>query len=538
MFKIGVAHSLTAQVDVAAASLAAQAMRTLDDHPPSAALLFATYGRDHAGLLAQLVPLLPGCTIVGGSSNGEVSRDQGYRVGSAVLIVFASDTIRIRAGVLRDLSFDDEAANAAAARLQLRPFRGGAGQSGVATPALGLLLPDGTGLDGGSVVRLFASHFPTTRFFGGATAEDFNLKPTEQFFNTEVLHNAVPYLLFYGPLRYHWQVTEGLSSGWRAVGERLLAQCDGKWINTIGHKRATDYLETRYRLEGGLLSVCHPFVIYPTPGSDEHYFRDVIRYDDATGALEALQLLPASCQVQLTQPDPDAIVAASRKNLLQALAHFPGTDSPAAVLWFSCVSRALVLQQDPAAEFRMATHDLPAALPVAGFYAYGEIAPAGPTGVPTYHSSTLVTLLLGEEPKSTVGLFSKQEAFSAANLGADKQALADALAASQAELALARYDLAQCRELDRIAAHSKTELNARHRAMALGLLCELLDTQFNDFKRLGLKGDPPRLNKSGLARLINERHLHCWGRPFPLTLAQLARLLGRENESDANGSFN
>jgi len=519
--------------DVAAASLAAQALRALDGHPPSAALLFATHGRDHAGLLAQLVPLLPGCTLVGGSSYGEVSCDQGYRVGSAVLIVFASDTIRIRAGVLRDLSFDDEAANAAAAAQQLPPGPGMAERLGAPAPVLGLLFPDGIGLDGDSVIRLFASHFPTTRFFGGATAEDFNLKPTEQFFNTEVLHNAVPYVLFDGPLRYHWAITEGLSSGWRAVGERLQAQCDGKWINTIANKRATYYLETRYRLEGGLLSVCHPFVIYPMPGSDEHYFRDVVRYDDATGALEAVQRLPASCQVQLTQPDPAAILEASRKNIHQALAHFPGAAPPAAVLWFSCVSRALVLQQDPAEEFRTATHDMPAALPVAGFYAYGEIAPAGPSGVPTYHSSTLVTLLLGEEPKARAGLLSTQDAFSYANLGHDKQALTEALAASQAELAIARYDLAQYRELGRIAAHSKTELNTRYRALALGLVCEVLDTQFGEFKRMGLKGDPPRLNKSGLARLVNERHLQHWGRPFPLTVAQLARLLGRENE-DSN----
>jgi len=49
---------------------------------------------------------------------------------------------------------------------------------------------------------------------------------------------------------------------------------------------------------------------------------------------------------------------------------------------------------------------------------------------------------------------------------------------------------------------------------------------------MGLKGDPPRLNKSGLARLVNERHLQHWGQPFPLTLAHLARLLGPENGPD------
>jgi len=148
--------------------------------------------------------------------------------------------------------------------------------------------------------------------------------------------------------------------------------------------------------------------------------------------------------------------------------------------------------------------------------------------VPAFHSSTLVTRL-GEEPKATVGLLSTQDAFSKANHGRDLQALQAALAASQAELAVARYELAQIRELGRIAAHSKTELNTRYRALALALLCEVLDTQFADFKRMALKGDPPKLNKSGLARLINDRHVRHWGRPFPLTVAQLARLLGPDN---------
>jgi hypothetical protein len=112
-----------------------------------------------------------------------------------------------------------------------------------------------------------------------------------------------------------------------------------------------------------------------------------------------------------------------------------------------------------------------------------------------------------------------------ANLAHDKQALAEALAASQAELADARYALTQCRELSRLSAHSKTERNSQYRALALGLVSEVLDTRFSDFKHLAMKGDPPRLNKVGLARLVNEQHIRQWQRPFPLTLAQLARLL-------------
>jgi len=119
VFKIGIAHSLTADPDDAAASLTEQVLRKLEGHTPSAALLFSTTGRNHAGLLQRLTRLLPDCPIVGGSSNGEVSREQGYRVGSAVLIAFASDSVTFSAGVLRDLVFDNVAHNQQAAAQQL-----------------------------------------------------------------------------------------------------------------------------------------------------------------------------------------------------------------------------------------------------------------------------------------------------------------------------------------------------------------------------------------------------------------------------------
>lgn len=520
MFKIAIAHSLTANMEAAAASLAQKALHGLDGHAPGAALLFSTIGLDHAELLARLTPLLP-CSVVGGSSYGEVSREQGYRVGSSLLILFASDSVKFHAGVLRGLSFDDEAGNQKILAQQLR--------EGSDDPVLGLLFPDGIGLDGASVVRMFSSAFPTTRFFGGATAENFHLGATHQFFNEEILQHAVPYLLFYGPLRYSWAVTEGLDSGWRAIGARLDATCDGRWIRTIDAKPAIEYLASRYRLAGGLLSVCHPFVIYPNRESDEHYFLDVIRYAADSGALESMQMLPASCQIQLTQPDPAAILEISQRNIHQALGHLPATTSPAGVLWFSCVSRALVLQDDPASEFNSATINLPDALSVAGFYTYGEIAPAGPTGVSAYHSSTLMTLLLAEEPRVDCGIFKDQQQFSVENLMQEKQALAAALETARAELSALQQKMAESQSLGCAAAHSKTEMHMLYRALALELVCRVLDTRFDDFKRLALKGDPPKLNRSGLARLVNEQHLRQWGRPFPLTLPQLARLLAPEH---------
>lgn len=522
MFKVGIGHSLTANMIAAAESLVDQGLAQLDGNSPQLGLLFSTHGFDHATLLEHIGNRLPRCQIIGGASWGEVSSGVGYRVGSSVLILFVSDTVRMHAGVLRDLRFDDETHNTTELEKKMLLHRA-LGE----VPAVGMLFPDGLGVDGASIVKLFTDAFPGTRFFGGAAAEDFSFNGTAQFFNREVLHNAVPYVLFYGPLRYSWAVTEGFTSGWIAVGERLDAECDGVWIKTINGRPAVEHLESRFRLSSGALSVCHPVAIYPERNSDTHYFRDVYKYSTETGAIESMQLLPASCQVQLTQPDPSAILEISRKNIQQALAHYPGIAPPAAVLWLSCVSRAIVLANDPSAEYSTAIESIPANIPVAGFYTYGEIAPSKNESGATYHSSTLVTLALGEEPTVKPAIRSQFENFLEVNLQHENTRLASELEQALRTVATLQSELAEHRALGRIAAHSKTELNARYRGVALQLLCALLDSRSDELRAQAFKGNPPRLNKIALARMLNEQHLKQFSTPFPMTLQQLARILAQ-----------
>ncbi|MFB1487011.1 MULTISPECIES: FIST signal transduction protein [unclassified Thiocapsa] len=522
------AHSLDTDMSVAAASLADQALADLDGHSPQAGLVFSTFGLDHAELLAGLADRLPGCSLLGGSSYGETSRDAGYRLGSSLLILFASDTVAIRSGVVRDLTAEDEAANFLIAARELEAVR-----NTPDPPCLCLLFPDGMSLDGDAVVRVFGSLLPRTSLFGGATAENFRLNGTCQFFEREILQRSVPYILFSGPLRYSWAVTEGLSAGWRPVSARLDATCDGNRIKTIERETAFGYLSSRYPLDHGYWSLIHPVAVYPDPQSEQHSLRDVIRYDDKCGSLESLQGLPSTCQIQFTQPDPDAILLAARRNLQQALTRYPDLASPAGALWFSSASRALVLKQHPESEYRKATELLTPSLAIAGFYTYGEIAPAGPCCEPAYHNCSLMILLLGEEPRPSKGVFASQEAISEANLLQENKRLTETLKATDARLERTLAALDDCHVLERLDTHCRTEQSLFYRARALDLLCQLLDTRFEDVRRLAFKGSRPRLNRSGLARLIDAQHRRRYEEPFPLSIAHLARLLSPvENTGD------
>lgn len=521
MFKVGVAHSLTAKMATAAKSLATDALSQLDGARPNVGLLFSTYGLNHTELLAQLNRLLPDCPLLGGTSYGEVSNAQGYRLGSSLLILFASDTVKFHPGIVTDLKFNDEAHNQKTinAQLQISKLR-------CANPSLALLFPDGIGLDGESILRLFGDVFPKTKLFGGSTAENFKFENTLQFFNGKTYRQAVPYLLIEGAVRYHWAITEGFKSGWQPIGERRQAVCEGNWIKTIDGRPAIELLESRFRLEGGQLSVCHPIAIYAAPGSSEHYFRDMVRYSPETGAIESLQLFPERCEVQLTQPNPQAILSISSKTIPAALAHYPGICSPAVALWFSCVSRPLVLHHDPAQEYLDALSNAPANLPVAGFYVYGEIAPSEHMGDAAFHSSTLVVLVLGEEPQASATYQDNRESFTVANLVAENQALRAMLEQTRAKLTETDR---QPRGNTAAMLHARTEANLRVRALALDTLCALIDSDFEQLRRHGLKGNPSRLNRLGLARLLIKHYELKSGKDFPVSAEQLARLLVQDH---------
>jgi len=181
-------------MEVAAAELAAQAQACLEQQIPQAGLIFSTYGLDHSKLLATLCALLPTCPILGASSYGEVSHKLGYRLRSSVLILFASDSIRIQAGVLRGLDAEDEIAQAEAIECQLAGIRR---QS--PPPVLGLLFPDGLGSRNEGLIRVVADLLPETALFGAGAAESLHTRRICLFKWRSAEENLTFFRNYYGP---------------------------------------------------------------------------------------------------------------------------------------------------------------------------------------------------------------------------------------------------------------------------------------------------------------------------------------------------
>ncbi|MGB3544958.1 FIST N-terminal domain-containing protein, partial [Rubrivirga sp.] len=78
---------------------------------------------------------------------------------------------------------------------------------------------------------------PSVPVCGGLAADQFRFTETVQFCNGRVYTDAVPVLLFAGPLR----VSTGVASGWEPVGEdHRVTRADGLVVSEINGEPPRD----------------------------------------------------------------------------------------------------------------------------------------------------------------------------------------------------------------------------------------------------------------------------------------------------------
>lgn len=396
MFKIGIGHiKFSTDRDDIAHQLYQQALSQLDHHSPVAALFFSTYGSDVSNFVSQLYSLLPnGCSLIGASSYGEVSSDLGYAHGSHLLILFASDLIQIDTGIVLNLDDDRQPINKKiVSALSKQNYN-------AQNTKLALIFPDGLKLDGTVITQAFSDALgDKCALFGGAAAESFNFVDTWQLYQNHLYENSVPFILFSGPVNYSYGIANCFDGGWDAIGEKLPIDSQGLTVTKIGDRPALDFFNSRIKLKDGLLSMAHPLAIYNDEHTTTPIFRDIISFDEKEKTLQLMQTLPnESCWVQMTQPVTDHILQASRKAYLNAVSYYQSNLPPDILLWFSCVTRNLLLEGLVESEFKHVQH-YNQNIPTAGFYVYGEIGPGDKNSKiqqVVYHSSALIVLAIGE----------------------------------------------------------------------------------------------------------------------------------------------
>ncbi len=387
MLKFAVGHSNDPDSQAAISDVLEQIRFTLTDVSPKAGILFAAIDFDHAFVLHRIVEVFPEIELIGGTTDGEMSSVLGFEQDSLTLMVFCSDQITISAGIGRGVCKDAIAASQSAVE-QASIAHKEEIQFCISFPesltTSGVLILD-------SLKQALGKQVP---IFGGLTADQWRSQQTYQFFQTEVYSDAVPILLFSGPILF----SHGVASGWQPIGKPgRVTKAEQNVVYEIDDQPALAF----YHHYLGALppSSEYPLALFDVE-SDGYYMRAPSGiYDPTIGSITFFGDVPPQSVVQITETTHDKILSASKLSTLQALENYPGK-APAAALFFSCASRRQILGSLTREEYELAQLCLSQSptqpLPSCGFYTNGEIAPLQQKGVTYFHNETFITLLLGE----------------------------------------------------------------------------------------------------------------------------------------------
>jgi hypothetical protein len=352
----------------------------LGDIKPGALIVYAALDHEHTLLLDALAERWPAAVIVGGSADGAFCSGRGFCEDPVTLIALAGEGLRFRAGVGRNLTQNTTAATHEALDQVL---------DGEA-PALCFISPDGLrGNIDDSLAALRARLGDRVPVLGGTTGDHWEFKDDVQFMGRAVLRDAIVVLGVWGDIR----VASGVVSGWSPVGPVMtVTKVQGQEIQEIDGRPAFKVFEENF---GELVRSAfgeYPLAVFPDGIAESEYFlRAVYKVNEAEGSVVLAANIPVGSTVRLTNIVRDRIVEGARESARQALARSDFTAAGALVI--SCAARKWMLGngiQDEYVSIRSALGD---AVPFAGFYSFGEIAPLG--GTVRFHNETCVTAVIG-----------------------------------------------------------------------------------------------------------------------------------------------
>lgn len=385
MLKVCVGHSNDPDSTSAIAEILEQCQAELQGLRPQAGILISAVGFEYDFILAEIQTTFPGLSLIGTTTNGEISSVLAFQEDSLSLMLFAGDCLEIGVGLGQSASQNPELAVQEALAM--------ATQNLGSAPKLCITFPESSKVDGDNIVRLLSQQLgKAVPIVGGSSADNLTFDQTHQFLNGAVFSNAVPILLIGGSLNFSC----GVASGWQPIGKKtVITKAEGLSVYEIGGKRAIEF----YRDYLGPTESFAEYVNYPlaifTEDEEDFYIRSPLTYDEASDSLMFTTQIPQGATVQMAEVQRDSILQATGTSLEKALAQYKGS-TPQAALLISCAARRLTLGTQTQREYQIFRDKLSQAIPCCGFYSYGEIAPFVQSQQSYFHNQTFVTLLLGE----------------------------------------------------------------------------------------------------------------------------------------------
>lgn len=408
MIKTGLGQSESIDTQTAVENVILQCRLQLAGHQPQAGVVFAGVNFDHRQMLDRMLEEFSGIELIGCTTGGDFSTSYGFSDDSISLMVFYSDDVQIGVGVGRSLSENSETAIQSAVELASR---------NLSKPvSLCLAFPDGFNKSFDPILKMLNQALGDgCPVFGGAagTQWDEDIMPL-QFYKGEILEDAIPIMVFAGPLEYAFSI----ANSWKPVGKKAkVTGAEGRLVQRIDDFKAVDFY--RHYL-GDHSEPAREFVLAVYDENGEHtYLRAPMEYNP-DGSITFSESVSRGATVQLTEARREVMIEDTRSTSQQIVQQAPDL-VPAFAMAFSCAFRKNILGTRVGQELQILQGNLPSRLPIMGFYSFGEIAPLVKGHESFFHGATLVTLLVGQR----IGAAAAIDVSEAAELPGDRRPSSD-----------------------------------------------------------------------------------------------------------------
>ncbi len=393
MIKTGVGKSNNPDAAIAGAEAAKQA---LDQAGNKAELIivFSTVAYDQEKMLKGVRSISKEIPLVGCSDFGEITTEGPVSKHVAVMVL-SSDTIDFTIGIGEGTDKDSHKAGAMAARAVKEKAK--------RDTSLFMMLLDGLSENGAAAVRgvqeVFGKNFP---IMGGSAGDDFLFKKTYQYYNDQVLSNAMIGIGLSGKFSFG----AGVRHGWEPIGLPMkVTKAKGGKLIEVNNRPALSIYEDYFGKKAEELTkepIAKMAYTYPlgmsVEGSPELLIRDVVIADEK-GVITCAAEIPEGSEIRLMLGDREKAIQAAKEAAENALAQLKGT-KPKAIFVFNCVARHKLLGARRGEEIAAIQNVLGKNVPLIGFYTYGEQAPLGgvlgPECFSVFHNETMALLVLGD----------------------------------------------------------------------------------------------------------------------------------------------
>jgi small ligand-binding sensory domain FIST len=253
------------------------------------------------------------------------------------------------------------------------------------------------------VLRLLEERYPGTKAIGGLAGGGQEAGKNRLIFHDEVLVGGLVGVRLSGPV----DIRPVISQGCRLIGDRfVVTKAEHNLIHELGGTPALQRLQTVFESLAGEDRRRAHRALHLGIVIDEHQnrfergdflVRNLVGADQTTGAVAIGDVVQEGQTVQFQLRDAQS--ASEDLNLLLAADRATHRHPPLGALMFSCCGRGLGLFERPNHDAAAVTERL-GPIPIAGFFAQGEIGPVG--GRNFLHGYTASLALFAEQDTESV----------------------------------------------------------------------------------------------------------------------------------------